>query len=118
MASPLRNLVILAGVIAAFIVLSGCTAINAGYTGYSGDNFTISLENAGAPSEAYVQVTAYQLSGLSQEEYLVVSRPVSLVTGPNRIEIPAKLPAGNYKLYTYVIQNGERKTAVIRDIGV
>ena len=38
--------------------------------------------------------------------------------GTNSIVVPANLPAGNYKLYIYLIQDGERKSAVIRDIGV
>jgi hypothetical protein len=117
MASPFY-LVVIAGVFAAAIVTSGCIALNVGDAVYSGENLTIALENAGGPSDAFVQVTAYRLSGFNQEEYLIVSRPVTLNAGQNSITIPAELPAGNYKLYIYIIQDGVRKTAVIRDIGV
>ena len=41
-----------------------------------------------------------------------------LNTGDNTVLIPVVLAPGNYKLKMYLIQNGERKTAVIRDIVV
>jgi hypothetical protein len=43
---------------------------------------------------------------------------VKLETGDNTVLIPAPLAPGNYKLKMYLIQNDERKTAVIRDIVV
>jgi hypothetical protein len=108
----------MAGVLAAVTVMSGCTVLNVGDVVYSGENLSLILGNEGGPSDAFVQVTVYRLSGFSQDEYLVVSQPVTLNAGQNTITIPAELPAGNYKLYIYVIQNGVRKTAVIRDIRV
>jgi hypothetical protein len=117
MASPF-HLVVIGGILAFIIIAGGCVSLNVGDVVYSGNNLSIALENAGDTSDAFVQVTAYRLSGFSQEEYLVVSRPVTLEAGQNTVIIPAELPAGNYKLYIYVIQNGVRKTAVIRDIGV
>jgi hypothetical protein len=44
--------------------------------------------------------------------------PVNLKTGENRIFIPGNLKSGAYKLYVYIILNGDRQTAVIRDIVV
>ena len=118
MAARFRNLVILAGVLAAITILCGCIAVNVGEAGYAGENLTVRVENAGAPSDAFIQVTVFRLSGFSQDEYLVVSRAVTLRTGPNTVFLPADLPTGNYKIYIYVIQEGARKTAVIRDIEV
>ena len=118
MAALFRDMVIFVGILAVVAAMSGCIAMNVGDAGYSGENLTFTLENSGAPADAFVQVTAYRLSAFSQEEYLYNAKPVTLETGTNHIAVPAKLPAGNYKLYIYVIQNGERKAAVIRDIGV
>ena len=117
MASPFQ-LVVIGGIFVAFIVMCGCVALNVGDAVYSPGDLSIALENTGDPSDAFVQVTAYRLSGFSQEEYLVVSRPVTLVPGQNTIIVPIDLPTGKYKLYIYVIHNGIRKTAVIRDIDV
>jgi hypothetical protein len=44
--------------------------------------------------------------------------PVMLNTGDNNVFIPLSLKPGKYKLNMYLIQDGERKTAVIRDIVV
>ena len=117
MAALLRDLVIFAGILAAVATISGCTTMKIGDAGYNGENITFTLDNSGTPSEAFVQVTAYNVSAFTQQEYLYVTKPVSLGAGTNRIAVPAKLPAGSYKLYIYVIQDGERKAAVIRDIG-
>ena len=118
MAAQFRYLVFFAGILATIAVISGCISLNIGSVGYSGENLTFTLENTGDSANAFVQVTAYHLSAFSQEEYLYVTEPVALVPGTNRITIPVKLPSGNYKLYIYIIQDGERKAAGIRDIGV
>ena len=118
MAVPFWNLVFFTGILAALAFTGGCIAISVGDVIYSGGNLTFTLQNTGSPADAFVQVTAYHVSLFSQEEYLYVSRPVSLVTGTNSIIVPANLRPGTYKLYIYVIQDGVRKAAVIRDIGV
>jgi hypothetical protein len=43
---------------------------------------------------------------------------VKLASGENSVRIPVTLRPGTYKLNIYLIQEGERKTAVIRDIVV
>jgi hypothetical protein len=43
---------------------------------------------------------------------------VKLKNGENTVKIPVSLQPGTYKLNIYLIQEGERKTAVIRDIVV
>ncbi len=97
MAARFRHLIIFTGILAAVTVLSGCLAVNVGDAGYADENLTIAVENTGAPSGAFVQVTVFRLSDFSQNEYLVVSREVSLIIGSNRIILPAKLTAGNYR---------------------
>jgi len=101
-----------------FLFLCGCISSSIGEVGYSGDNITAGISNPNEPSDAFVQVTIYRVTGLSQQEHSVVMTGVKLETGDNTVRIPVALAPGNYKLKMYLIQNGERKTAVIRDIVV
>jgi hypothetical protein len=101
-----------------FVSLCGCVSSSIGDVGYSGDNITASINNPGDPSDAFMQVTIYRIDGLSQLEHSVVFASAKLKTGDNIVQIPAPLDPGTYKLKMYLIQNGERKTAVIRDIVV
>jgi hypothetical protein len=100
------------------IFLCGCISSSIGEVGYANDGITASISNPNAPSDAFVQVTIYRVAGLSQQEYSVVMTSAKLNTGSNTVLIPVMLTPGNYKLKMYLIQNGERKTAVIRDIVV
>ena len=104
--------------LAFFILLCGCITSSIGEVGYSGDNITARINNSNEPSDAFVQVTIYRVTGLSQQEQTVVMTSVKLETGNNTVLIPVALAPGNYKLKMYLIQKGERKTAVIRDIVV
>jgi hypothetical protein len=100
------------------LFLCGCVSSSIGEVGYTGANITARINNPGEPSDAFVQVTLYRVSGLSQQEHSVIMAAARLETGDNAVLIPAPLAPGNYKLKMYLIQNGERKTAVIRDIVV
>jgi hypothetical protein len=53
-----------------------------------------------------------------QQEENVTMTPVKLESGNNTILIPGTFKPGTYKLYMYVLRNGDRETAVIRDIVV
>jgi hypothetical protein len=100
------------------LFLCGCVSSSIGDVGYSGDNITAKINNPDEPSDAFVQVTIYKVTGLTQQEHSVVMGAARLKTGDNAVLIPAPLAPGNYKFKMYLIQNGERKTAVIRDIVV
>jgi len=79
---------------------------------------TLVVMHDGAPSEGYIQVTVYRISNNQQEETGAYYAPLNLQAGENQVFIPAPLDPGQYKLYFYLIQNGERKAATIRDIVV
>ena len=102
--------------LALFMFLCGCVSTSIGEVHYSHDGISAAIDNPGEPSDAFVQVTIYQLTGLSQKELTVVMTSVKLDSGNNTVLIPVSLGPGDYKLKMYLIQNGERKTAVIRDI--
>lgn len=101
-----------------FIFLCGCVSTSIGDVSYKNDGISTRIYNSEGLSDAFVQVTIYQVTGLSQKEYTVVMKSAKLQTGDNDVLIPVSLQPGNYKLKMYLIQNGERKTAVIRDIVV
>ena len=99
-------------------LVAGCVSAGIGDAGYSGGRIYTNITNTGEPSGGYVQVTIYQIRDFHQQELTVVSSPVSLKTGENTIFYPVELEPGEYKLYVYLIQNGERQTAVVRNIVV
>jgi hypothetical protein len=109
---------ILSGIVVCFILSAACVSTTIGEVAYSGGNLTIPLTHSGGPSEGYVQVTVYKIGNNLQEESDVLYAPLSLHEGENTAHIPGTLGPGNYKLYIYLIQNGERKAATIRDLVV
>lgn len=103
---------------ALLVILSGCTLPSIGDARYRNGEISVNLTGTGGNADARVQVTVYQIKDLHQREYLVVTSPVVLKNNEHEIYLPAQLEPGSYKLSIYLIQNGERKTAVIRDIVV
>jgi hypothetical protein len=101
-----------------FSFLCGCISSSVGDIRYTNGELEATINNPGQPADAFVQVTVYQVNGLSQQEYTVVMKGVKLNNGDNTVLIPVALGPGTYKLNIYLIQDGERKTAVIRDIVV
>lgn len=100
------------------IASTGCTGVSIGEVSYSKGMLDVPVTNTGAESEAFVQVTVYEIVDFHQQEFLFVQEPVTLNTGENAVSVPVDLPPGDYKLYVYVLKPGERETATIRDIRV
>lgn len=100
------------------LFLSGCVSMGIGEVSYTNDGLLAKISNPGQPSDAFVQVTVYEVNGMVQQEQTVIMAPVKLNTGNNTVLIPGTLRPGTYKLYLYLIHNNERKTAVIRDLVV
>jgi uncharacterized protein (UPF0264 family) len=104
--------------VAVCFLAAGCISTTVGDVGYRNGTVSVTITSPSGPADAYVQVTVYQVKDLHQEEVAVFEKPVNLVQGENTVSIPGQIGPGQYKLYVYVLQNGERKTAVIRDITV
>jgi hypothetical protein len=102
----------------AALLFSGCTTIGIGNAGYANNTVSFTITNAGGPSGGFVQVTVYEIKNNQQEEFGVFYAPLSLKQGENTAFVPITLKPGQYKFYIYLIQNGERKAAAIRDIVV
>jgi hypothetical protein len=106
------------GVLFVTLLFSGCTTISIGTAEYANNTVSLPVTNTGGPSEGYIQVTVYEIKNNQQEETDVLYAPLALKQGQNTALIPGTLEPGQYKLYIYLIQNGERKAATIRDISV
>jgi hypothetical protein len=104
--------------LAFFLFFCGCVSMNVGEVSYSDGGLFVTINNPGQSADAFVQVTLYQETGLMQRENNITMIPVKLKTGENRVFIPGNIKSGAYKLYVYIILNGDRQTAVIRDIVV
>jgi hypothetical protein len=118
MAASLQFVLAGLALIVLFSVVCGCVSSSIGEVSYTNNGLAATISNPGQPANAFVQVTIYQVTGLSQQEQSFVMHPVRLDNGDNKVFIPLNLQPGTYKLNMYLIQDGERKTAVIRDIVV
>ncbi|MFA4861953.1 hypothetical protein [Methanoregula sp.] len=104
--------------LALMVLVAGCTSPGVGDVSYHNGSVWVTITSPSGPADAYVQVTVHQLKDFHQTEVAFFETPVTLVQGENVISVPGEIPPGNYKTYVYVIQNNERRTAVIRDIEV
>ncbi len=112
-----RSLSILAVVV--FVSLScGCTSTEIGDVRYHDRGLSVHVSNSGDPFDGGIQVRVYEIKNLNQQELTVTGIPVSVKTGENEFTVPVPLEPGTYKMYVYLTQDGERKTASIRDIVV
>ena len=100
------------------VLLSGCVSTEIGDARYENNGIRVNVNSISPMPDAFMQVTVDEVKGLQQQESLYVTSPVNLTPGENTVFFPAPLQPGIYKLRIYLIQNGERKTAVIRDIVV
>jgi hypothetical protein len=97
---------------------AGCTTTSIGDVAYRNNTLIVSINNSGAPVDAFVQVTVYEIRDFNQQKLTVLQAPATIRQGPNEVLVPAELPPGSYKLYVYILKPGERETATIRDIVV
>jgi hypothetical protein len=97
---------------------AACVSTTFGEAAYSHGEIVLPVSHDGTPSEGYIQVTVYRITNNQQEETGAFFAPLTLHQGGNTAVIPAQLEPGQYKLYFYLIQNGERKAATIRDLMV
>jgi hypothetical protein len=109
---------IVSGMVFCVLLSAACVSTSISKAAYSNGGISFSVSHDGGPSEGYVQVTVYRITDNQQKETEVLYAPLALQQGENTAFIPATLEPGQYKLYIYLIQNGERKAATIRDIVV
>ena len=105
-------------VVIAAVLCCGCLTYSFGNVAYNGESLDIEVFNNGDAKEVTLQVTVFDLSGFRQVELGKHVSYVVLETGKNDYKIPFDLEKGSYKLYLYVIEDGKRSSAVIRNIEV
>jgi len=118
MTSAKRRLLIIPLLMILAIFSAGCFETSFGVVEYSYPLLNVEIINSGEETDAYVQVTVFDLSDFRQIETGKYVEDVNLKKGSNLVSVPVELEKGTYKLYIYLIVNGERKVAEIRDIGV
>jgi hypothetical protein len=103
-----------------FVILlcAGCISVNTGDISYRNRSVMVQITNTGEPAQVTVQVTAYRIQDLHQQLYITADAPATILNGETDVAVPIDLEPGPYKLFIYVISDGDRKTAVIRDITV
>jgi hypothetical protein len=100
------------------ILCAGCVSTNVGDASYSNGSVMVRITNTGDPIPVTIQVTAYRIQDLHQQMYTIAGAPVTIPAGETVVTVPVELEPGTYKLYIYVLRDGDRKNAVIRDITV
>jgi hypothetical protein len=98
--------------------LSGCLSFGIGDVRYEPGALHVRASNGGAPRDAAIQVTAFRVQDLSQDEVATGTLAITLAGGEHEYTVPLDLPPGKYKLYVYLIMDNDRKAGVIRDITV
>jgi hypothetical protein len=119
MSGQLRLFLIAGTCLILALLCAGCTSTSIGDVSYRDHAVMVGITNTGEPmGNVTVQVTAYRTQDLHQEIYTIADAPVTIQSGETRIFVPVELEPGRYKLYIYVLMDGDRKNAVIRDIAV
>lgn len=104
--------------IVSLLLCCGCLTYSFGDVSYNDGVLDIGVFNNKESGEVAVQVTVFDLAGFRQNEIGRYVNYVYLESGENHYQFPLELDEGSYKLYLYVLEDGKRSSAVIRDIVV
>jgi len=107
-----------AAILSLALACTGCLSMNIGDASYRNHSVMVQVSDTGDPSDVTVQVTAYRIQDLHQQMYTIAGAPATIPHGDSSVAVPVELEPGSYKLYIYILRDGDRKTAVIRDITV
>jgi len=100
------------------LVSAGCSTLSVGDVTYGDGNLSVAIAGTGAPENIGVQVRVFALDEFGQRELLTTGTTAQIGGNKDTVDIPVSLAPGRYKLYVYLTRDGERETAVIRDIAV
>ena len=100
------------------IVSAGCLSYSIGAVSYDGSAVHVSVDNKGDARDVAMQITVFDLSDFKQVEVDKIVRSVHLVPGTNDVTFDTSLEPGPYRLFIYMMQDGERLGCVIEDIEV
>jgi hypothetical protein len=114
----LKRSLFLLGVVLLITLSTGCTSPAIGDVSYHNQGLSVHVSNIGDQFDGGIQLRIYEIKNLNQHELTVTGIPVSVKKGENEFTVPVTLEPGTYKIYVYLTEGGERKTASIRDIVV
>lgn len=104
--------------LAVIAVSAGCLTYSIGTVLYDGSAVHVSVDNKGEARDAAMQITVFDLSGFKQVEVNKIVRSVHLDAGMNDVAFDAALQPGSYRLFIYMMEDGERLGCVIEDLEV
>ena len=104
--------------LALIVVSAGCLSYSIGAVSYDGNAVHVSVNNKGEVRDAAMQITVFDLSDFKQVEVDKIVRSVHLDAGANDVPFDIALGPGPYRLYIYMMQDGERLGCVIEDLEV
>ncbi|MDH7593842.1 MAG: hypothetical protein QHG99_05750 [Methanomicrobiales archaeon] len=111
--SPLLILVILL-----LGVTAGCVSASIGQVRYHNQTLLIQATNEDVTQQAVLQVTVDQIRNFHQYNVFRRADFIEFKSGAAEYGIPVTLEPGNYKVYIYIIVDGDSKARVIRDLTV
>ncbi|MDG6256406.1 MAG: hypothetical protein QCH35_02290 [Methanomicrobiaceae archaeon] len=112
------SLVLLVLVLLLFGCIAGCLSYSFGAVAYDGEELHVQVFNTGEPREVVVQATIFRTEQFSQTEVYRKAEYKFLEQGENEYRIPIDLEPGTYKIYLYVMIDGDRAATEIRDIEI
>ncbi|MDD1654781.1 MAG: hypothetical protein LUO91_03630 [Methanomicrobiales archaeon] len=115
---PRHRVLLLVGLLICCCILPGCLSFGIADVRYDGSRLSLRLTNSGEPRDAAIQVSAFRMKDLAQEEVSTDFHTLRLAGGEHEYTVPLALPPGSYKIYVYLIVDNDRKASVIQDITV
>lgn len=104
--------------LAMLAVSAGCLTYSIGTVLYDGDVVHVSVDNKAEARDAAMQITVFDLSDFKQVEVDKIVRSVHLDAGINDVTFDVNLQPGPYRLFIYMMEDGERLGCVIEDVEV
>ncbi|PKL57736.1 MAG: hypothetical protein CVV34_05965 [Methanomicrobiales archaeon HGW-Methanomicrobiales-5] len=101
-----------------FFFTGDCISATIGDMRYEENQISVAIENPSPASETTLQVTILRIFDLRQQEIATAGNTTTINKGKTTIILPGHPERGTDKHTVNLLQNGEQKTAVIRDIVV
>ena len=98
------------------VKISGSALPADDFSRYNNRKISENLINLRKSADDRMPMTGHPIKNFPQIEHPIVDSHVSLKNNEKEISIPAPIEPGRYKLPLKLFQNGEQKTAVIRNI--
>ena len=98
--------------------LAGCMSASIGDISYQNESLEIRATNEEQTSQAVLQVTVYRIQDFTQTEVFKKAEFIEFKAGIDVYTVPVQLEPGTYKVYVYIIVDGDSKARVVRDLVV